>query len=141
MKQFYVALLALGMTSTCVVRAGEQGPEGLGLHWARVSDEAQIGFVLDELRGLAQGRGSERIVRKHVARGVQLSSVLQNVPPVSTANVDAQPNIVISDAMARVNVGGKEVRFEKRNNTWELVGGALPVSPSRVMGTQTIETG
>ena len=54
---------------------GSQRPEYLGVSWARVSDEVQIELIVDELRAVAEGRLSGRIVRKHVAPDLDLSSI------------------------------------------------------------------
>jgi hypothetical protein len=129
MRRSLVKLLFVSVLLTPGVRASERGksPESLGAHWPRVSDEAQIEFVLDELKGLAQGRGSEGIVRKHVARDLQMSSVLHTVS-ASTSSVD-HPRILVRGKSATVDVREGALSFEKRDNTWVVIGGALDIPP------------
>jgi flagellar hook assembly protein FlgD len=141
MKRLLVKVLAVSVIATLVVQAGEQGktPESLGAHWARVSDGAQIGFVLDELKGVAHGRGSERIVRKHVARDLQISTILRNTPPSSVDVTGVSPDIVVSGTIARANSSGGTLQFEKRDGEWIVTGGTLSVTPSTVVSSTPIE--
>ncbi len=134
MKQFFVKWSVVSMVLTFGARAGEQGtsPEKLGAHWARVSDGAQIGFVLDELRGLARGRGSERIVRKHVARDVLTTSILKAAATSSTRADNVQADISIEGNTARVEADGSILRFAKKDNAWILTAGTLSVMPQSV---------
>ena len=130
------SLLLLTVISVLGITVGFTGevksPEALGAHWARVSDEAQIQFVVDELRAVAMGRGSERIVRKHVAQGVSLASIVS-----TDESATKRAAIALRKADVRVNGNaataevrpGEQLQFEKQNNTWMVVGGRMTVSP------------
>ncbi|MBM2839711.1 MAG: C-terminal target protein [Bacteroidetes bacterium] len=141
MKQLLVRLLIVSVVLTLRVRAGESGrpPESFGAHWARVSDGAQMGFVLDELQGLARGRGSEGIVRKHVARGVQFSSILRTAPAASMVTGDAKFDVVVNGTAAQVKTKNGTLQFQKKNDVWVLTGGLLSVAPSAVGAQNVIE--
>jgi flagellar hook assembly protein FlgD len=141
MKRLFLKVLAVGVVMTLVVQAGEQGksPESLGAHWARVSDEAQIGFVADELKGLAHGRGSERIVWKHAARDLQISTIFRNMPPSSVDVTGVSTNVVINGTTARASSSGETLQFEKRNGDWVVTGGTLSRTPSNAVSSTPIE--
>ena len=140
MRQLLVRLSIASMMLTPGVRAGGQGssPENLGAHWARVSDGAQIGFVMDELQGLAQGRGSAEIVRKHVARGVQLSSVFRAAALKPAAADVTKADVSITGGTAAATMKNGTLSFEKRSNGWVLTGGALSVATRPPVASTTI---
>jgi hypothetical protein len=114
-------------------------PEQLGAHWARVSDKAQIQLIIDELRSVAGGAGSERIARKHVAPGIVLPSPsgvgVATSGPVEQAEKDV-PAITVEGNRASAELpSGKTVQFEKVNNTWRVTGGTVDAPQANSAGT------
>jgi hypothetical protein len=130
MNKMGITLLVAGVVLAGEMFAGEaaRSPESQGAHWARVSDGAQVEFVLDALEGLARGRGHEGIVRKHVARSGPLSSILRSSASVSTAT--SRVDVSINGTTARAETRNGAVQFEKRNGTWMVTGGQITVAPS-----------
>jgi hypothetical protein len=123
-----IVLCALGITAGSGGEA--KSPESLGAHWARVSDEAQIQLVVDELRAVALGRGSERIARKHIAPGVSLSPLL-GIDKRLAGTATRKAGVRITGATATADVRpGERLEFEKRNGAWVVVGGRMTVSPN-----------
>ncbi|MEK9138791.1 MAG: hypothetical protein AAB393_16840 [Bacteroidota bacterium] len=102
MKRYLVMMWAIGVAFGARAAGQGKSPESLGAHWARVSDEAQVGFVLDELKGLAHGRGSEGIVRKHVARNIQLSSIIESGTISSRPAGASKADIAVEGSTASV---------------------------------------
>jgi hypothetical protein len=51
---------ALGLSMGTAAGTGGTAPEQLGAHWARVSDGAQIQFLIDGLRSAAPGSVAEK---------------------------------------------------------------------------------
>ena len=67
-------------------------PEQLGAHWAKVSDRAQVEFMLDALRSAAPGSAAQRIVMRSAGAGsdVRVSAASGRTGPASLSiSVDA----------------------------------------------------
>jgi hypothetical protein len=99
--------------------SGTKSPENLGAHWARVSDRAQIEYLVDGLRSAGTGSAAGKIMR-------------MNARPVSDIRVTGAAGTgkgtisVTGDAATAVFPGGGTVSFARQNGGWQAVSGTLP---------------
>jgi hypothetical protein len=122
---------------------GSRTPEQLGAHWARVSDEAQIQLLVDELRS---GGGAEGKTRKYVpalfpdrqsAAASRSAQARQSSASSAEQATDAAGGwkVKVAENTASVDFAtGERLQFEKRDGRWRVTGGAVPPSFRRAQG-------
>ncbi|MCZ6775144.1 MAG: T9SS type A sorting domain-containing protein [Ignavibacteria bacterium] len=139
MKQLLkLALVFPVLVGSLSYSGGSQRPEYLGANWARVSDKVQIELIVDELRAVAEGRLSGRIVRNHVAPDLDLSSIFKVSSTLPAATRSAHiyagaSEVLVNGKTASIETGaGERLLFEKINNTWRVTGGSMRVQQALV---------
>ena len=145
------AVMVMSVIVCGVARAGEsRSPEQLGGHWARVSDEAEIQLIVDELR--ANGGGTGGVARKlvsqfvlHLQHGQAVLTGVRNgiaaalVQPQATERCRVH---VQGSAASVVFPSGDRLELEKIGGRWMVTGGTVPSvgSASTVAGTVITHT-
>lgn len=131
------AVLVMGAAIVMLARAGEsRSPEQLGAHWARVSNEAEIQLIVDELR--SNGGGTDGVVRKHVSANLQQSLVGKpggkaGAMLKSTEGAAVRWVVKVQANAASVDFSsGEKLQLQKIDGRWKVTGGSLPQSFSKI---------
>ncbi len=116
-------ILVTSIMISAVCRAGDDAtPSRLGIHWAKLSDRAQIQLIVDELRSSEQ---NGIISKGHFAPGAKIafspapegaSSLLSGLP-LSTS-------ITGNEAIVRLSKQ-EQIRLVKSGSRWQISGGTL----------------
>ena len=97
-------------------------PEQLGAHWAKVSDRAQVEFMLDALRSAVPGSAAQRIVMRSAGAGsdVRVSAASGRTGPASLS--------ISADAATAEFTGTGAIRFARTAQGWRLMSGLIPAA-------------
>lgn len=118
----FIVLASVVIAAACW--AGEDAsPARLGIHWAKLSDRAQIQLIVDELQS-AERSGKNN--RHHLAPGAKLARAAQSdgLPSVGSG---LPSSIAINGNDAVVQFSTREqIRLSKSNGRWRVAGGTIP---------------
>lgn len=101
------------------MRAADGAADQHGARFARLSDQAKVGLIVDQLRAAAAGSVPEGIARQLMAPQVASSQVLRHGP--ASAAID-RTDVGITGTTAVVN---GSLRLTKSGSTWSVTGGSV----------------
>jgi len=110
-----------------VSAAAERGTaERHAARWARVTEEANVQLVADQVRAAVEGRVPEGIVRRHLAEGITLGALRSAPAGAATVRRDASA-VEMEGVTAAVRSPQGTLTLNRGEGGWRVTAGAVAV--------------